>query len=263
MKKGTVGNLLVVFAVFFLFSLLGLHMDAQANDASDMPYVRTIESTYDIPRQDAEELLDPERNYLIIVNSTHRYDFSGKYHQALQPDLVYFPNAVDGDIMAVEKAAYLAFTSLQYDLKTNYGIEIELYDGYRSATDQEYINSLYNGGATNIGSSADVGFTEHHTGLLLDVVLHNSKDKQRYIEQYGEDSEWLSANSERLKSGDFKTAYEKMVDYGFIIRYPSNKSDITGVKGMEYEIRFVGSAGIAHAITGNNLCLEEYVYNCL
>ena len=215
---------------------------------------KAIESTYGIAHQDAKDLLNPNRDYLIVVNATNKYDFDGDYNKDLQADLVYFPNVVDGDIMAAEKAAYLAFTSLQYDLKNNDGIEIGLYDGYRTAKDQEFINGLYNDGSSNVANPNQVGYSEHHTGLVLDVVIWCSLDGETY--------EWCSASHERLGGIlEFQTVYKKMVDYGFIMRYPDEKSDITGVEEKEYEIRFVGSADIAHKITDSGLCLEEYVNN--
>ena len=76
---------------------------------------------------------------------------------------------------------------------------------------------------------------------------------------YSEDT-WYSPTEERIKEIPiFKKVYERMADYGFIQRYPSNKADITGRDSKEFEIRFVGSAKIAHEITDNDLCLEEYL----
>ncbi len=232
--------------------VLGIILLAGCGASQPEETSNAIESTYGIAHQDAKELLNPERNYLIVVNEDNEYDFNGDYNKALRSDLVYFPNAVDGDIMAAEKAAYLAFTSLQYDLKTNDNIEVALYDGYRTAKDQEYINSLFDEGANGVASSNKVGFSEHHTGLLLDIVIWYSEDGKNY--------EWYSPTQERLdKFAEFKTVYQKMLDYGFIMRYPDDKSEITGVKDHEFEIRFVGSAAMAHEIADKGLCLEEYV----
>ena len=211
--------------------------------------IGVIDYTYGIAHQDAKDLLDANRDYLIIVNEDNEYNFDSVYHKALQYDLVYFPNAVDGDIMAAEKAAYLAFTSLAYDLRANNGIEVALYDGYRTAKDQEFLNEIFDREATGLHRP---GFSEHHTGLVLDLVIWYSED--------GESYEWYSPTAERIANfPEFQTVYDKMVDYGFIMRYPDEKADITGVKDQEYEIRFVGSAEVAHAITDNALCLEEYL----
>ena len=54
---------------------------------------------------------------------------------------------------------------------------------------------------------------------------------------------------------------ESLADFGFIDRYPGGKEQITGFPSEPYEIRFVGSAEVAHAIMDNGLCLEEYISN--
>ncbi|MBQ3309281.1 M15 family metallopeptidase [Candidatus Saccharibacteria bacterium] len=202
---------------------------------------------YFMPKDSVTSISNPERNYLIVVNHEHPINLNGSFVEDLQRDLVYMPNVVDGDTMAVEKAAYLAFTRLQRDLETEDGIRIGLYDGYRTADDQEYLLSQ---NLTN--TAAKVGYSEHHTGLVLDIVLWHSEDGKKY--------EWYSETVERQKTiPEFKKIHEKMVDYGFIERYPNGKQDITGIEYIPYEIRFVGSSQIAHAITDNNLCLEEFV----
>ena len=47
-------------------------------------------------------------------------------------------------------------------------------------------------------------------------------------------------------------------DYGFILRYPENKTDITGYKYEAWHYRFVGREA-AMEMYENNLCLEEYL----
>lgn len=237
-------------------NILDLASSLNQGAQPSIPPEKPIESTYSIPHKDAKELLDPSRDYLIVVNKDNPYDFNGDYEFGLRPDLVYFPNDVDGDIMACEKATYLAYTSLKRDLLVNDNIVIGLYDGYRTPADQEYLINLASEGNPSISKTSEVGYSEHHTGLLLDVVVwideENPKDD--------EGPTWYSANEERLKTMDeFKTIYKKMVDYGFVTRYPSDKADITGYEEREYEIRFVGSAAVAHEIMDNDLCLEEYV----
>lgn len=210
--------------------------------------VPMLESVYKIAKK-PEDFAITDRDYLIVVNDDNEYDFDGEYNKALQKDLVFIPNVVDGDVMAVEKATYLAFTLLQRDLLENDGIEIGLYDGYRTAEDQQYLLDVYAEGSNpNVTKGNEIGFSEHHTGLLLDVVVWYSEDT------------WYSPTEERIKEIPiFKKVYERMADYGFIQRYPSNKADITGRDSKEFEIRFVGSAKIAHEIADNDLCLEEYL----
>ena len=79
------------------------------------------------------------------------------------------------------------------------------------------------------------GFSEHQTGLIfnIDVVgeFNNSVEK-----------EWLKNN-----------AYK----YGFILRYPDKKEEITGYKGIIKQYRYVGIE-IATYIEKNNITFEEY-----
>ncbi len=209
----------------------------------------TLKSVYRIPH-DVDSITIPGRDYLIIVNRDFPFNFSSKYNKDLQDDLVFIVNAVDGDVMAVEKSTYLAFSMLQRDVRENDGIDVQLYDGYRTAEDQLFIQSLSSHDPPTTKPS-NIGYSEHHTGLILDIVVWMSEDGENYT--------WYSATPERIeKMPEFQKLYSKLADYGFIVRYPENKTDITGVEGKSFEIRFVGSKEIAHEITEKGLCLEEY-----
>ena len=47
--------------------------------------------------------------------------------------------------------------------------------------------------------------------------------------------------------------------YGFILRYPKNKEDVTGYSYEPWHFRFVGRESATYIMT-NNLTLEEYIY---
>lgn len=59
-------------------------------------------------------------------------------------------------------------------------------------------------------------------------------------------------------TGDYAWIYENMYKYGFILRYPKEKNEQTGVKGTDSAIRYVGTPHSAYMYE-NNLCLEEYL----
>ncbi|MCX4370889.1 MAG: M15 family metallopeptidase [Dysosmobacter sp.] len=85
------------------------------------------------------------------------------------------------------------------------------------------------------------GTSEHQAGLAVDIV-----DKSYQL----------------LDEGQEKTAVqnwlmEHCADYGFILRYPTEKSAITGVGYEPWHYRYVGEAA-AQAIMSEGLCLEEY-----
>lgn len=83
--------------------------------------------------------------------------------------------------------------------------------------------------------------SEHHTGLALDIVApsHQTLD---------DDFEITDA---------FAWLYKNSPKYGFILRYPKNKKDITHVNYEPWHFRFVG-VDKAQEITDSGLCLEEY-----
>ena len=59
-------------------------------------------------------------------------------------------------------------------------------------------------------------------------------------------------------TGDFSWISENMAKYGFVVRYPDGKQDITGVEADYAQIRYVG---LPHAeiMNSNSFCLEEYL----
>lgn len=86
------------------------------------------------------------------------------------------------------------------------------------------------------------GTSEHQLGLSVDIV---SSEYQLLDEAQAETdvAEWLKANCYK---------------YGFILRYPPEKTEITGVIFEPWHYRYVGAEAAA-AIMNENLCLEEYL----
>ncbi|MBR3319809.1 D-alanyl-D-alanine carboxypeptidase family protein [Candidatus Saccharibacteria bacterium] len=159
----------------------------------------------------------------------------------------------DGDPIYVEKAAYFAFTLLQHDLSKQ-GMVIGLYDAFRTYQTQQAVVDYYGNleGWSETNKMFQPGYSEHHTGLLLNVMIWYSED--------GENYEWYTESAERQKTIPFfALLHERLADYGFIDRYPAGKEEWTGAPNEPYEIRFVGSSEVAHAIMDNGLCLEEYL----
>lgn len=195
-----------------------------------------------------------DRDYLVIVNDGERYMFGGTYDRQLQPDIIYASDCY-GELTPIEKGTYAAFSLLkQYLLEQ--GIQIELYSCYRTEADQEWVYDTYADmeGWAETNKVMKPGFSEHHTGLLVSyVVLWPSEEDPTELV-------WTQETAERrANTPELELIYESLADFGFIERYPAGKEDITGVPSEPYEIRFVGSTQIAHAIMDNDLCLEEYI----
>ena len=86
------------------------------------------------------------------------------------------------------------------------------------------------------------GTSEHQTGLALDIVAASYQILDEKQEDTAE-QQWLMENSWK---------------YGFILRYPSEKSDITGIGYEPWHYRYVGKAAAAE-IYRTGVCLEEYL----
>ena len=86
------------------------------------------------------------------------------------------------------------------------------------------------------------GTSEHQTGLAADIM----DEVYPYLNDWQEHTEaqkWLM---------------EHCTEYGFILRYPENKQDITKVIYEPWHFRYVGKE-VAEYITENDLCLEEFL----
>lgn len=120
------------------------------------------------------------------------------------------------------------------------GLDIYLSSGFRS---YEYQSQIYNNYSNIYGSetadtfSARPGHSEHQTGLAIDV---NTID-----DSFAGTPEaiWLAEHAH---------------EFGFIIRYPADKVDITGYKYEPWHIRYLG-VELATDVYNSGLCLEEYL----
>ena len=86
------------------------------------------------------------------------------------------------------------------------------------------------------------GTSEHQTGMALDIVSYSYQNLTRKQEETAE-QKWLM---------------EHCWEYGFILRYPSDKCEITGIGYEPWHYRYVGR-DTAMAIRESGLCLEEYL----
>ena len=207
-----------------------------------------LETVYQLPKDNVNFALDPSLDYLVI--GQHQ-PISDDFRATVEKHMAIIPNDVDGDLTGVELATYSAYTLLRRDLLVNYGIEIGLYDGYRTLADHQWLIDV---GAIS-PDSVPVGYSEHHTGLLLNIVVKIGDYYYNELAVLTDDT----LPEEVRASTAFQTLRTVAIDYGFITRFPEGKESLTGSPYNPNEFRFVGSKEVAHAIMDNHLCLEEYV----
>ncbi len=154
--------------------------------------------------------------------------------------------------LAAERALYAMMLEMQSEGIKNtlvtsayrdYAYQKRLFDGYvKKHMDRDGM-SEDEAIAAALEYSARPGTSEHQTGLCIDFITTEmggvlDEDFENY-DAY----RWLSAN-----------AYK----YGFILRYPEDKIDVTGYKYEPWHYRFVGRT-VATEIYTSGLCLEEYL----
>ena len=182
--------------------------------------------------------VDPisEINPLILVNSENAF-----------PDNVNL-NLVSFNGYQVADTIYNDLARM-YNAALNDNITLKINNAYRSKDEQNQIfeskmNAYENEGYTKEKAYEQTtltvqvpGYSEHETGLAIDFSNEGHYDENEKM------WEWLKNN-----------AYK----YGFILRYPEDKYEITKINYEPWHYRYVGKKA-AKDITNKNLTLEEYL----
>ena len=119
--------------------------------------------------------------------------------------------------------------------------QVEKYNGKV----QEYINEGYSKADAEKEAATIIaypGTSEHESGLALDIL---TPSYQRFNEGFE-------------KTEAFDWLYEHCKEYGFILRYPKDKQDITQIIYEPWHYRYVGTE-YSYKIMESGLCLEEFL----
>jgi D-alanyl-D-alanine carboxypeptidase len=149
-----------------------------------------------------------------------------------------------------EEAACAAYLALKADLAENDGVFVDLDSAYRSVGAQREIMDRFTeeyGADYAAKTVAKPGYSEHHTGLALDLYLNI-------------DGEDVYYNEDMIRYPEiWAKIHAKLADYGFILRYPEDMEHITGYGYEPWHIRYVGSAETAHEIEASGLTFEGWL----
>lgn len=125
--------------------------------------------------------------------------------------------------------------------------------GYRSAMKQQKLVDQDVQAAMNQGLSYDdalektyeetmpAGYSEHQTGLALDILSSSNLDMD-VTQENTEENRWIK---------------EHCYEYGFILRYPKDKENVTKISYEPWHFRYVGKEA-AKYMKENQLTLEEF-----
>ncbi len=133
-------------------------------------------------------------------------------------------------------SAYRNYTRQQ----TNYNNKVDYYlgEGYSEDRARELAAEIVN----------PPGKSEHQTGLATDICT------AEIVNTYG------NLNEAFENTDEYTWLYEHCAEYGFILRYPKDKVEITGITFEPWHYRYVGVER-AKEIMKDKLCLEEYIKN--
>lgn len=176
-------------------------------------------------------------NYLSLVNKNISI---GTY----TPSSLVKVNLWSGKTEYLDKTV-ASYLSSMFQAAKKSGLRLYLVSGYRSFTRQKSIwnSSIYSNGLAHTEKYvARPGKSEHQTGFSADIT--------------GASYKLLLEPFERTK--EFKWLNDNAHKYGFILRYPKEKEDITGYGYEPWHYRYVGIEA-ANEIKSLNLVLEEYI----
>lgn len=176
---------------------------------------------------------------LILVNNDVKYTEGQDTDELVSiydnKNDAYYVSSIE---LQLRKRCVVAWNKLMNDFRAATGLDnIQVVTGYRT---EEMQQELYNKNKAS-GNVSKPGYSEHQTGLALNVNLFYSK----YSEEF-------------TGEGDYAWVDEHCAEYGFIPRYQASKESETGIGAETGHYRYVG---IPHAtyMMEQKLCLEEYI----
>lgn len=184
---------------------------------------------------------------LILVNASFPYSFpaSEKHIKTVYGNKTSAYKvrdaivSLDGDVLTVLNQALDDFYAATGDGNILFNSGYRDYDFQKALYDKRVVSD---GEAEAAKYVALPGNSEHHTGLAFDLTVYTDEGKSYTLGDF-DTYNWITENFPR---------------YGFVLRYPENKVNVTGIGYEPWHFRYVG---IPHAVymTEQGLCLEEYI----
>ena len=203
-------------------------------DYSEIITIVNVKRNYDYYTHIKETNMD--NGYSILVNKY--YSLPEKYKPE---DLVkasnqyaYGDNSLRSEVYDAFKNMFNAAKKENITLIINSGFRTYeyqkgLYDNYKNTKGEEYAD----------GYAARPNLSEHQTGLAIDIITYGANGKN--FDQT-DAFKWLSKNAHK---------------YGFILRYPKDKENITGYSYESWHYRYLGQ-DLATKVKNSGLTYDEY-----
>lgn len=181
-----------------------------------------------------------KNKYLVLVNKDNIMKNFDDYE-------IVTCNSAYADDRYLENKTYQQFIKLQKYI-ADMGYTIDLESGWRSVSYQQNVfdEIVREKGILYANKYVAVpGYSEHHTGLAVDFILY-------------ENGRWYP-DQEMMGHPVLKLVADNAYKFGFIIRYPLGKENITGYGYEPWHLRYIDDVKLAKYIHDNNLSFEEYI----
>ncbi len=184
-------------------------------------------------------------DYMALVNWQNK--LPDNWESAV--DLVEEKSLLYDSPVRVERKAYEAWQALKEDLAKE-GVGAELDSCYRSVAEQQEVWDEFTkkyGEEYTKTHVAVPGYSEHHTGLALDLFLVV-------------DGKNVSENEEMVKHADiWEKIHAKLAAHGFILRYLPQRAIFTHCSYEPWHIRYIDDPDVAGKIAASGQTFEEYL----
>ncbi|WP_082050395.1 M15 family metallopeptidase [Risungbinella massiliensis] len=233
-----VSTLLIGLAIFFAIN----QEDKGAKNASEETKKETTPSTTEPTKPSSSEPQIELTEIQMLVNKEHGLD-----EDYVPPDLIVPKIKFVYQTAEIKQMQRVAAESLEkmFEAAKQDGLPLAGVSGYRSYKTQKILYNNYvkrDGQEAADRYSAKPGHSEHMTGLTMDIAGYSGKCAASDCFHNTKEAQWLKDN-----------AYK----YGFILRYPPGKEEITGYKHESWHYRYVGEP-LAKFIYEKQITLEEY-----
>lgn len=239
----------VLLAAAAIFLITKLANSRKAPEPTPEPTQETTPAPTPTPTPTPEPTPDPElderftdtSSYLVIANKKHKLPDGYEPSDLAYPevDMRYNNWTMRWDAAVALEEMFAAAEEEGVNLVMGSGYRGEafqkvLYDGYVAEGGQAYADSI----------SSRPGYSDHQTGLATDLCGQDANYDLTQDFENTKEGKWLAAN-----------AYK----YGFIMRYPKGKEDITGYAYEPWHFRYVTKeeAKKIHD-AGENMTFEEF-----
>lgn len=190
-----------------------------------------IKQQMDDPYRPSDKQLISEHNTLVLVNKDTKYKEEPYELVQVRPDLATNLTVKDGEYL-IDEQVLGPLTAMLKAAKREEIHNFILNSAYRSYEKQQAIYK-----ETGSKYALPAGYSEHETGLALDIGSTTG------LMESSEEGKWLASNAHK---------------FGFILRYPQHKLDITQIAFEPWHFRYVG---LPHSeiMFENDFVLEEYL----